>query len=394
MFMAYSTLYKQDSTGKIRQWTISAHDGMTPYYEVVHGVRGGAMVKSRTEFTEGKNIGRANATTAWDQCLAEAKSEWNKKKNRKGYTDIVPFATTKGVMTVSTISRFSPMLAKSYNIPGGDLSKLKDGKHIKFPCYFQPKLDGIRCIAGFSNRTGVSLWSRQNKQFTSLPHIEETLSKLTALMPGIHLDGELYIHGEEFQQLTSSIKRDEPSADSAKIEYHIYDVYDSSNPNWIYEDRKKWLEDNIKPGFKKLKPVYTERIISAAEIKKHLHAQIKRGYEGIMLRNADGIYKVDARSADLQKVKLFMDEEFPIVGATENSGKMKGQCSFICKTKDGHEFSVKPEGDDALRKQYWVDWQAGKLNGKMLTVRFFAWTTSANSVPRFPVGVSVRDYED
>ena len=388
-----ATLYKSDSTGKIREWTISCYKDSVPYYEVEHGVVGGAMVTSRTEFTSGKNTGRANSTTAWDQCLAEARSEWNKKLNRKGYVNRPIISNISAPIKI--FKRFSPMLAKSYNAPGADISKLKDGHHIKFPCYFQPKLDGIRCIARTNtNSIGVvTLWSRQNKKFTSLPHIEETLSKLSGLTANIHLDGELYIHDEEFQSLTSAIKRDDPSPDSSKIEYHIYDVYDSSNPNWEYEDRKKWLETNIKPGFRKLKPVYTERITSAAEIKKHLHDQIRRGYEGIMLRNVDGIYKVDARSADLQKVKLFMDEEFPIVGATENSGKMKGQCSFICKTKDGNEFSVKPEGDEVLRKQYWRDWQAGKLNGALLTVRFFAWTTSANSVPRFPVGVTIRDYE-
>jgi hypothetical protein len=50
-------------------------------------------------------------------------------------------------------------------------------------------------------------------------------------------------------------------------------------------------------------------------------------------------------------------------------------------------------GTEAQREQYWIDFQAGKLTGKMLTVKFFEWTTSENPVPRFPVGVCVRDYE-
>lgn len=389
-----ATLYKKDSTGKVREWTITATDGPVPYYEVEHGVVDGAMVTSRTEFTEGKNIGRANETTAWEQCKLEANSEWDKKVNRKGYSPNQQPHKNIYTPTLTLLpTRFSPMLAKSYNHPGTDLSNLKDGHHIKFPCYFQPKLDGIRCIAEKGGVGCVNLWSRQHKLFKSLKHIEDTLALLPNFTDNICLDGELYVHGEEFQELTSSIKRDEPSPNSHKIEYHIYDVYDFSNPNWTYQERKKWLQDNIKPGFKKLKPVYTGVVVTVKDIKPNLLDQIKRGYEGIMLRNMDGLYKPDARSADLQKVKLFMDEEFPIVDAYENSGKMKGQCSFVCVTQDGHKFSVKPEGDDALRRRYWDDWQKGELNGALLTVRFFAWTTSKNSVPRFPVGVAIRDYE-
>jgi hypothetical protein len=72
---------------------------------------------------------------------------------------------------------------------------------------------------------------------------------------------------------------------------------------------------------------------------------------------------------------------------------MENQCTFTCVTEDGTEFGVKPKGTEAQREQYWIDFQAGKLTGKMLTVKFFEWTTSENPVPRFPVGVCVRDYE-
>lgn len=377
------TLYKIDSTGKVRQWTITCYyNGAKSYYEVEHGVKGGAMVSSRTNFTEGKNIGRANETTAEQQCLAEAKSLWLKQIQRKGYSRSVPLK-----------KKFSPMLAKSYNKPGTDINELKDGKKIQFPCYYQPKLDGIRCIASKDSGGNVHLHSRQNKEFTSLPHIQETLSKLDGFDSNLSLDGELYTHGEEFQELTSAIKRDEPSEDSKKVQYHVYDVYDHGNPDWPYNERMKWLDENIQRGFRKIKPVHTGTIHSRDDVEEQLHAQIKRGYEGMMLRNVDGVYKVNGRSSDLQKVKLFIDEEFPIVDAYENKGKMEGQCTFVCETDEGARFGVKPEGDDVLRRQYWDDWQAGKLNGAMLTVRFFAWTTSDNPVPRFPVGVTIRDYE-
>ena len=112
-----------------------------------------------------------------------------------------------------------------------------------------------------------------------------------------------------------------------------------------------------------------------------------------MIRNAKGGYQPNRRSPDLQKYKSFKDKEFEIVGAYQNKGKMENQCTFLCRTEDGTEFGVKPMGSEAQREQYWTDFQAGKLTGKMLTVKFFEWTTSENPVPRFPVGVCVRDYE-
>ncbi len=382
----FDTLYKIDTTGKIRQWSIKCGvENGVPYYEVEHGVKDGALVSSRTEVPVGKSPGRANETTPEEQCALEAESLWKKHKNRKGYTDLV-----------SVGMKWSPMLAKSYNKPGTDLFDLKDGRHINYPCYFQPKLDGIRCIARRLLLAGLpvgEMVSRQNKVFSSLPHIARSIRGMTFLTPTMRLDGELYVHGEEFQNLTSAIKRDEPSTDSAKVQYHVYDVIDSANPDWKYKDRKKWLRANIKPGFRNIRPVHTGNINTTRDVERELKAQIGRGYEGIMLRNIDGLYKVGGRSADLQKVKLFIDEEFVIVGATENKGKMKNQCTFLCKTKDGYIFGVKPEGDEALRRKYWDDWKKGGLDGKLLTVRFFAWTTSEKPVPRFPVGVTIRDYE-
>lgn len=384
------TLYKRDITGKIRQWTITVEDkGTHAVYRQEHGVVDGAMISSETEIHEGKNLSKANETDYLEQCEKEANSLWNKQVSRKGYLDKKPH---------HTMIRFSPMLAKSYNEPGNDIKKLKDGHHIQFPAYFQPKLDGIRCIAckyhdGPNNPVGTLLRSRQDKLFTALPELEETIFNLPNLQFPLKLDGELYIHGDEFQDIVSAIKRDKPSKASSKIQYHVYDVHAGNNPNWAYEDRMKWLKNNIKPGFRRIKPVYTGIVTSMLDVERQLKIQTDRGYEGIMLRNKFGLYKVAGRSKDLQKVKLFIDEEFPIVGAYENKGKMKNQCTFECLTKAGVKFSVKPKGTEALREQYWEDWKKGKLKGKELTVRFFAWTTSKNKKPRFPVGLTIRDYE-
>jgi DNA ligase-1 len=375
----WPTLYKMTSTGAIQMWNIrvETYDHPAWQYIITHGQYGGKLQETSTIVATGKNKGRTNETGIWEQCCKEADSLWTKQKDRKGYTETIPKEKP-----------LRPMLAKSYD---------KDGHHIKFPCYIQPKLDGIRCLAKRTKK-GVDLISRQGKVFKSLPHIEKQLMWMDV---GTILDGELYVHGEEFQEIISAVKRDTPSKKSGKVEYHVYDMIDNNN----YANRIQWLIDRLPRKLStfitqirgiRLKSIYVVETYTAINNKEiwHKHKLFTQdGYEGAIVRNAFGKYKINGRSSDLQKVKKFIDMEFEIIGAEENKGKMAGQCSFICKTKGGATFKVKPKGDEALRRQYWNEWQAGVLMGKMLTVRFFSWTTSEKPVPRFPIGIVVRNYE-
>lgn len=363
---SWPRLYKLNTRGKEVQWdTWVESNGNGCLIFVQHGQVDGKLQQTSLRITEGKNIGKKNETSAQEQAVSEAESKWKKQQDRKGYY-------AEG----ASVTNLRPMLAKSHD---------KDGHHILFPCFGQPKLDGIRCIA---RKEG--LFSRQSKHFTSLGHIQEALASIFKENPDIILDGELYVHGSEFQSIVSSIKRDSPSPNTHKIQYHLYDLISDDN----YSDRLEKLQKIVSDSpNKSIKLVKTFKIKSRKEIDEKHALYTSKGFEGIMLRNTSGPYKIDGRSKDLQKYKKFMDEEFEIIGAYENRGKQSGQCTFVCVTKTGTEFGVKPKGTDAQRKQYWKDWQAGKLEGKMMTVEFFSWTDSENPVPRFPVGKSVRDYE-
>jgi hypothetical protein len=131
----FPTLYKLDASGSVREWTIQVDGSQVhPRYTVIHGLKDGQLQETSTEIKSGKNFGKANETSSYEQAISEATSLWMKQRDRKGYSENIP--TTK---------QLRPMLAKSYNEPD-DFDKLKDGKHIKYPCFGQPKLDG--CISG------------------------------------------------------------------------------------------------------------------------------------------------------------------------------------------------------------------------------------------------------
>ena len=116
---------------------------------------------------------------------------------------------------------------------------------------------------------------------------------------------------------------------------------------------------------------------------------ISTGYEGIMVRNADGLYKLGYRSPDLQKLKSFVDNEYTIINYKEGEGTELGCVVWQCETSSGDRFWVRPMGTQEERKAYYND--GNKYLGAKLTVRYQELTD--DGIPRFPVGVSIRDYE-
>ena len=98
------TLYKRDTTGKIREWTIEWQDTI-PGTRTVAGIKDGKLVTSGWKETEAKNEGRANATTAKEQAQKEAEAEW-KKKEEKEYFEFVN--------QIDSYDKFKPQLAQDY----------------------------------------------------------------------------------------------------------------------------------------------------------------------------------------------------------------------------------------------------------------------------------------
>ncbi len=387
--LALAPLYKMDSKGKIRVLTVShGSDERGWFYEQEHGLLGGKLQTSRT-YVKGKNAGRANETSDEQQAEKEAEAKWKQKRDRSGYSETIP--EDKPMM---------PMLAQSHD---------KHGHKIAYPAYIQPKLDGIRCFIHVDGEN-VKLVSRTGKEFVSLGHIADAVSELVSVMGksvgSFILDGELYNHQfkEDFQGLVSAIKRDKPSENTHLVQFHCYDYVAEGKD---FEDRivelqhmDQWLED-----VDAIQIVPTFGVDNLDGVVEQNASWLEDGYEGSMIRNAKGGYQPNKRSPNLQKYKSFLDAEFEIVGAYENKGGSEGQCSFDCATRKDYSyfgsnhpknvgvFGVKMKGTKEQREKQWQDFQDGKLTGKMMTVKFFGWTTTDDPKPRFPVGLAIRDYE-
>ena len=276
-----------------------------------------------------------------------------------------------------TIRPYYPMLAFQYN---------NKKSEIKFPCFVQPKLDGVRCVV-----VDNKLYSRNGNRFPVLPHIEDEL-KLNN-RDNLILDGELFTDDINFEKIVGLVKKfkksEEDEKNSEKIYLYVFDYIDSK---LTYEQRLKNLNNFFEKNknMKNIKQVKTEECKKEENINDFLEKYTKEGFEGVIIRNKNGIYEENNRSVNLQKLKKFIDEEFEIIDyTTPNIGKEVGCVIWICKTKEGKKFNVRPSGNYKERKNLYRN--AKKYIGKMLTVRYQELTNG--KVPRFPVGVAIRDYE-
>lgn len=221
VFMTFPELFKKTSVGAIQRWLISV-EGATIITE--HGQVDGKQQTTRDTITEGKNLGKTNATTPEQQALAEAAAK-HEKQRKKGYVDSHQKAMD-GATDEVIEGGIAPMLAPSQLYP-------THAKKLVFPVYVQPKLDGQRLIGIIEN--GVcTLWSRTRKRVNSLPHIVAALEKL--FPTGKHIiDGEAYADqfSEDFEELMSIVRKDyvDPEGRHLRVQYWMYD-YPSIEENF------------------------------------------------------------------------------------------------------------------------------------------------------------------
>lgn len=354
------TLYSRDKHGHVVVWTVSTHattsDPTGPWViKRVWGITGGKMQETTLVVPEGK-VKR----TVEEQAELQALSFWNKRKDKGDVEDIVDLDDQLVL----------PMLAHTWEKRGNP--------EAMYDC--QAKLDGVRAM--FNHHRGFI--TRMGKSITSVPHLRRGLE----VSHSTWLDGELYTKKIPFEKLSGAVRRATPGEDAHLIEFHVFDCYLTENPDATWRERLRHLESlKWPPGFKL---VPTLKDVCGTEVDHLVDEYMKYGYEGVIARNPQGVYCLNERSASLLKHKRFQDQEYLIVGAQEGKGRDVGTVIWECTTPQEDHFTVRPEGTQEYRRELWANWK--NHVGKKLTVRYQELTQSG--IPRFPVGVALRDYEE
>jgi len=363
------TVYKKTSTGKIQQWRAWVEETDTGYLlKVESGQTDGAKTETAGQVIDEGKQGRS----AEEQAIFEATSKLNKKRD-EAYFDSVEEAQTQ--------VKLLPMLAHPFE---------KRKHNISYPAVVQRKFDGVRCLAVLKSDGSVVLMSRKGKEFPHLNHIRDDIAANNS-DTNLVLDGELYSDTLTFQELVGLVRRVtlKPGNDEQMLEVslRVYDCIDLNNES-DFSVRYETIT-GVCAGATYLSLVENIRVANETEIHSAQAQFVEEGYEGAMVRNLTGAYRIGKRSADLQKVKTFLDGEYTISGFVEGTGNEAGCVIWECETPDGQTFRVRPRGTQEARREHFEN--GSEYVGQQLTVRYQELTD--DGVPRFPVGIAVRDYE-
>jgi DNA ligase 1 len=232
----------------------------------------------------------------------------------------------------------------------------------------QPKYDGHRCM--ITRRNGdMFAYSRKGKSIDTIGHIFEDAYQW--MQDGDTIDGELYIHGQSLQAISSLIKRDQPG--SRALTFRWYDM-DLPRP---YAQRYRTIRDlyaNVRDtAHIGLAPTGT--VTSMSQVWSFFRKCREKGYEGCMLRRSIAGYQANKRSNQLLKVKEREDCEVITIGVRPSA---RGWAILRVRTDWGVEFDVAAPGSVDEKTEVLHNYDA-KYHGRKLTVEYACLT--ADQIP-------------
>lgn len=381
-------LYKQNKIGNDTTWQVG-FDGEESLI-MRFGTIGGVIRETTTVVVPKSN------RDMQQQALLEARSRYSDKFRKDGYR---PAGSTE--VTVP-----KPMLANKWE-PGKTKLDFSEG------VLTEPKLDGIRMLAGMDESGEIITRSRNNKPFYFIEHITDRIAIFLSYLPiGAETDGELYSHTLTFNDITSIVRRTkEKHPNTEQISYYIFDVILPDNPPFeeryqllldayaAYEQDGHLLIDENDEVVDPIRLVAVDAAFSEDEILALHDDYVQLGYEGIIIRKVAGgnptqkdidssIYKF-GRTNNMLKYKEFIDEEGEVVGVEEATGTEAGTALLVIRDIRGNEILMRFRGPFSERAKWLQDPE--RVIGKQATFRY--QELSPDGVPRFPVGIVVRDYE-
>jgi len=258
------------------------------------------------------------------------------------------------------------------------------------------KYDGYRAIW-----TGTKFISRNGNEFMAPSWFKQ-------LMPStVPMDGELWVGRQSFE-LMGGIRRKVPKDEVwVHVQYLVFDLPTVSQPFEIRKDLIEILattlsvyasqcrthlptsvQKKLPTRWTPVKAVHHAKVKSRAQLEKDLTAIVKKGGEGLMIRQPGSLYE-KKRSKTLLKLKKAFDAECRITGYKPGAGKYKGRLgAFQCVLVSNPQIHFNLSGmTDAIRTNYKTTHPVGTI------VTFVYNEISPKGVPRFPRYLRIRAAE-
>lgn len=276
---------------------------------------------------------------------------------------------------------------------------------LPYPLIATPKFDGIRC----SIQKGVAV-SRTLK-----PIPNRSIQKRLGTLELEWLDGELIVGRptapDVYTRSMSGVMSQDGEPD---VTFYVFDWIDASK-KLGFQKRFDIMNSLLFP-----KVVHIVRgtvVNNDDELAKYEETALTEGYEGIILRSPNGLYKQGRSTlneAYLIKVKRFSDSEAVVIGYEEQLQNNNAQeidergyakrssvqanmapkgtlgALLVRDLKTGVEFSVGTGFDNAMRDSIWSHKES--VVGQLIKYKYFE--VGNYEKPRFPVFLGFRSKED
>lgn len=186
----------------------------------------------------------------------------------------------------------------------------------RFPLLASVKMDGRRCLIHKGQLLSRTMKRQPN---LNLPkHLAGIIKH--SKERGLTLDGELYAHNLPFGELESILKGHDTFIPSS-IAFHCFDVLrteDWGAPTMHFAVRASWTM--LLPDLPNLVKVPHALIEDEVQLQQAYEAAIADGYEGLILRNPNGLYKHGRATVNegiIFKMKAFETADAKVVGWKE-----------------------------------------------------------------------------
>lgn len=396
-------LITKDTKGKIRLCVFSYEYDEDNRKFIIHRISGQLGGKRTNQPDKEVLHGKAKRTL-----FEQVELEFNhliKEKLDKGYKKIdkdpdeyseSELNEILGEVITSQDGVPKPMLAKQAD-------KVTNIKTFDKEYYASRKIDGLRCLIYMGEDGQLHTSSRGAMNYDSalveiLTH--PTLIKCFEENPGLILDGEVFKLGLSLQKINSLARSQVTAIDYSVLQFYWYDVVDLNKPfidrliKIEMLSRKMGLsfdpEKTFNEGELRIQVVPHVRISGWDNIKRLHDEYVSEGWEGVVIRLADSLYKPNSRTNSWIKVKRYKDSDFKVIGY-ELGLRGTEDMVFRCITEDGIEFLAKPWGDRNL-KEWYVENFDSEILGQYAVVKYFY--LSDDGTPLQPSVKAIRLKED
>jgi DNA ligase-1 len=171
---------------------------------------------------------------------------------------------------------FKPMLASNTKI-----------NELRLPIMVSYKLEGVR-----GEFTPNGLFARSFKKFNNRS-LELYFARLSSYCrdTGIYIEGEFYLHGMPFNDI-SSICRRAHHPDTDQLELYVFDFFDPADPKQEFASRIESIQAVVNHiSVPQVKAIPQVHVGARSLVEEMYETALEDGYEGLVFKSPKGVYK-------------------------------------------------------------------------------------------------------